>query len=719
MFFNVTAANQSIQPRHANAPVNIAIVLPSVTRGGAEMWQERIASQLTGVDVVVLAPRGSHALDFWRRRGDHTVELSVGRRGRGAARAVREICGQLRADRPDVVIAHGVKAALLSVAATALAGGRTVWVRHDDSYPRITWALNRLTDAEIVNSYRQRNIPSDATVIEPPLAGEPLGREEAQLALGLGKTDSARYVMTTRLVPYKGVDVAIAALAQAAHAELHVFGLPDDAYPDELQRLQAKACELSVAERVHFHAPRDDAWRYLAGFDGLLMLTRSDRNAHVTEETFGLAAYEAVAAGIPVIATTQVALALAGAGYAVDPSDTAEVAAAMQLVSEPTQRQLCARAGEELLAQHPLSARAAAAKFRRVIARVANRPGAGEYAPRPGRGMPPLSVVTTVLNEGPELRQLIAQIREQLGDEDEFVIVDGGSHDGTYDVARAAADADERIIAWQVPGAGISQGRNYGIQRTHHELIVCTDAGCTPDTGWLDAFRAAARAEPDVGLFTGCYVVSADTRKHRALAAAGYPTLQELAQPTAWQRGYGKIFGGTFRADMPTGRSIAFTRRAWAVVGGFPEGVATGEDVTFGQHIATLFRCQLVRDAVVCWQQRPTVGATARMYFRYGEGSIHAGNRRLLLRDGARAAAYLVSALALARGGRIMRALTLAAGGVYLSVPWNRAWQLEPSIRLLALTPGAVALRDLAKVCGAVDAAAGRGWRWLAKVARS
>jgi hypothetical protein len=121
----------------------------------------------------------------------------------------------------------------------------------------------------------------------------------------------------------------------------------------------------------------------------------------------------------------------------------------------------------------------------------------------------------------------------------------------------------------------------------------------------------------------------------------------------------------------------------------------------------------MVADAEVVWAQRPSLAATARMYFRYGEGSGHSRDPRLLGRDLARLAAYGLAPVLLARGGRLGRLGVAAGAAGYLSLPaarvlrWSRAipepdrrWS-EPALAV-ALLPAAAGLRDLAKVAGAL-----------------
>src|SRR5688572_2226489 len=119
----------------------------------------------------------------------------------------------------------------------------------------------------------------------------------------------------------------------------------------------------------------------------------------------------------------------------------------------------------------------------RRAAVAAARPGAGL------QGDASLSIIVPVLNDADALESLLDTLVPQLGDDDEVIVVDGGSTDGTP--ARAERYADRGVRVLNRPGTNIPAARNAGVKEARCEVIALTDAGCTPGPGWLDAFRAA------------------------------------------------------------------------------------------------------------------------------------------------------------------------------------------------------------------------------------
>jgi glycosyltransferase involved in cell wall biosynthesis len=103
--------------------------------------------------------------------------------------------------------------------------------------------------------------------------------------------DVARIVMVGRLEPQKGQETALRALASVtAPWRLEIIGA------GSLERHLKEVCErVGIASRVHFLGERDDVPQQLSGADLCLFPSRW--------EGMGLAAIEAVAAGVPVLAS--------------------------------------------------------------------------------------------------------------------------------------------------------------------------------------------------------------------------------------------------------------------------------------------------------------------------------------------------------------------------------------------------------------------------------
>ena len=698
--------------------LRVTIVQQGDVLGGAERWQLRLADATDRLEVSVLGLGHGPATAEWTARGWPVVTLPNEHRAVRLAAVAARAGRALRRLRPDVVVAHGVKAGLVAVPAARLLGIPVVWVRHDASFTgRITALLDRLTDGQVATSGRLLRAGTAGSapgtlVLNPPRMPPPMPRDAARDRLGITLGAGELLLgMAARITRYKGIEDAVRALAQPAAAAwvLAVAGIDDPADRDEHDRLLKLAADLGVADRVRFLGEVPDFHRWVSAFDAVAVLTRPTAEVPWACEGFGMSALEALTGGVPVIATPPVENVAGRGGLAVAAGPHELVRALETLANEDSRRRIGAAARQRAL-DFPDAAQAAG-RLVDFLARMTHRPGVGHHATEP-----PMSIVTTVLNDADGLADLLTSLMPQLGPDDELVVVDGGSAQDTTSVARRAAEVDPRVRLFVEPGAGISRGRNAGIALARHDAVACTDAGCVPDPDWLAALRRAFDRHPDVALWTGTYRVAAHQPWELALAAVGYPSVEELGRPTPLVRAYGRYLGRRFDASMPTGRSVAFRRQAWRVAGGFPEHLATGEDVLFGRRIvAAGHPAGLVRDAEVVWAQRPTLCDNLTMLRRYGEGSGYSLDSRLMGRDLTRAVAYVGGAALMARGRPAARSLVVAGAAAYLSLPVARALRGPRPLATVALVPPLAAARDLAKAHGALTAAArrrrGRGGR--------
>ena len=161
-----------------------------------------------------------------------------------------------------------------------------------------------------------------------------------------------------------------------------------------------------------------------------------------------------------------------------------------------------------------------------------------------------ISVVTVTLNSRLHLAETIQSVLSQGYDDLEYLIVDGGSTDGTVDLIREQADRDPRIRWTSEPDAGIADAFNKGIRRASGDLIGIINADDRYLPGALAAVAAAYAAHPDCDVFHG------DMVRYEG------ETPLFLLKPTPVETHIWR--------EMPLNHPTTFvTRRAYERVGGF------------------------------------------------------------------------------------------------------------------------------------------------------
>jgi|DewCreStandDraft_2_1066082.scaffolds.fasta_scaffold00216_81 glycosyltransferase involved in cell wall biosynthesis len=217
------------------------------------------------------------------------------------------------------------------------------------------------------------------------------------------------------------------------------------------------------------------------------------------------------------------------------------------------------------------------------------------------------ALVITVLNEAKTVGRLLDSVLAQALLPDEVVVCDGGSTDGTLEILEAyGRRLPLRVI--RAPGSTIAAGRNRAIEATRAERLAVTDAGVRLDPGWFRALMDALDDPRTVA--AGAFAPDPVGWFERALAAVTLPLPEEIP-PDRF---------------LPSSRSVAFYRSAWAAVGGYPEWLDYCEDVVFDlKLLAAGCRFRWVPEAVVYFRPRPDIPAFFRQYFNYARGDGKAG----------------------------------------------------------------------------------------------
>lgn len=227
--------------------------------------------------------------------------------------------------------------------------------------------------------------------------------------------------------------------------------------------------------------------------------------------------------------------------------------------------------------------------------------------------MTPISLVIPVRNEAATLSALWCSITQQSLPPSEIVVVDGGSTDGTVELARRLAAGDSRLRIEEVGPANPGQARNVGIARATHEWIALTDAGIVLDPAWLQELVRARDGSPGATVVYGHYEPLVRSFFERC-AALAYVSA-ERDTPAGRMRG-------------PTVASALLHRSAWAAAGGFPDARAT-EDLVFISRLEALgTETAWAPAAKVQWQPRSSLRATYRRFSVYSTQAVLTGRHQ-------------------------------------------------------------------------------------------
>lgn len=165
-----------------------------------------------------------------------------------------------------------------------------------------------------------------------------------------------------------------------------------------------------------------------------------------------------------------------------------------------------------------------------------------------------ISVIVAALNAMPFLPEALSSIGQQEVDEAEIIVVDGGSSDGSLEVAAAAPQV--RLVRQQ--SRGLAQARNEGLALASGDLVAFLDADDRWAPGWLASAVRYLRSAPDCEGVLGRLV---------RFAAAGTPT------PPAYRNGWLDVPAPGYTPGALVARQSLFER-----VGGFDPALTVGAD---------------------------------------------------------------------------------------------------------------------------------------------
>jgi glycosyltransferase involved in cell wall biosynthesis len=307
-----------------------------------------------------------------------------------------------------------------------------------------------------------------------------------------------------------------------------------------------------------------------------------------------------------------------------------------------------------------------------------------------------VTVIATLLNEGINVNRLLNSLLAGNRLPDAIVVVDGGSTDDSLNRLHTYREATVPIEVVESPGANIATGRNVAFGRAATPWVAVTDAGVHLPPDWLESLMAPVeRADPSAApeVVAGFFAADPANLFELALGAVTLPHSDEIT-PTTF---------------LPSSRSFACTRQAWADVGGYPAWLDYGEDVVFDLSLRAMgARFAWAPNAIALFRPRRSPQAFWLQYFRYarGDGKANLFAERHAMRYGA----YACLALALAkvtrsRTARVPLACALALGiGVVARKPAARLLNGSTSpahlLAALALVPWLRLIGDTAKMCG-------------------
>lgn len=191
-----------------------------------------------------------------------------------------------------------------------------------------------------------------------------------------------------------------------------------------------------------------------------------------------------------------------------------------------------------------------------------------------GTGDPTVTLLMPVLDAEPYLAAALASIRDQSRPVHQFLVLDGGSTDGSRQ--RVLSEPGATLV--DLPGTGWAAAVNAGLQQARGELIAFAGADDIMEHDALERHVAALSGEPAAGYSSGLVALFADPAGISDAVPAG-------------------LAGTVRQARVP--ESMVVRHTVFEQVGGFRTDIGNSADVEWIVRLGDLGIAPVLIDSVV------------------------------------------------------------------------------------------------------------------------
>lgn len=310
--------------------------------GGILRHLQQLLEGIPDFEIVLVGPPALRDLAGSRRFV--TLEIADGLQMRRDLRSISHLRRILKAEKAQIVHAHGLKAALVSAAALVpKKGGHFLFTAHNSLPSADSWfnrrglamvsrwlfrhmdsiiSVSDAVRAQIVPYVPERKVLTIHNGVKAERFGD-YSFEISRLPVGL-ETEHLVVGTVARLIPQKGIATLLEAISLIVKIvpNMRLIIVGDG---PERSKLEMYAAALNLERHVHFLGNRSDVPQLMAGWDCYVLPSLS--------EGFNLSVLEAMASRLPIVASDLPALKEAVVpnlgGIMVLPGSAAELAAAL------------------------------------------------------------------------------------------------------------------------------------------------------------------------------------------------------------------------------------------------------------------------------------------------------------------------------------------------------------------------------------------------------
>lgn len=227
------------------------------------------------------------------------------------------------------------------------------------------------------------------------------------------------------------------------------------------------------------------------------------------------------------------------------------------------------------------------------------------------------SVIIPLYNKAPYVAKTIGSVLAQTFTDYELVIMDDGSKDDSFEIAKNAIESHPQCHLYKQENAGVSMARNNAVALTHGDYLCFLDADDWWNPTFLEEMSNLIAAFPEAGIYGTSYTIVNETKHKTRVSPIG-------VEP-GFEKGYinyCQVYAKTLAMPL-TSISVAIPRPVFDEMGGFPREIKLGEDFLLWIRIALKYKVAFLNKPLAYYNQDVDVA-------NRGVGHLYQPNQHML-----------------------------------------------------------------------------------------
>ena len=227
------------------------------------------------------------------------------------------------------------------------------------------------------------------------------------------------------------------------------------------------------------------------------------------------------------------------------------------------------------------------------------------------------SVIIPLYNKTPYVEKAIGSVLSQTFTDYELVIMDDGSKDDSFEIAKKAIEFHAHCRLYEQQNAGVSMARNNAVAHSQGEYLCFLDADDWWEPTFLEEMDKFIKTFPEAGIYGTNYTIVNETKRKTRVANVGVDN--------GFEKGYinyCQVYAKTMYMPLWTG-AVCIPRNVFDEMQGFPQGIKLGEDFLLWIRIALKYKVAFLNKPLSNYNQ--DVDGLNR-----GVGRLHDPNSHML-----------------------------------------------------------------------------------------